>query len=55
MVFWCSKKQISMSLSTTEVVHITLSVGVHKAVWLHRPLKKLFDHDMDYIIITRVV
>ena len=44
-----------MTLSTTEAEYIALSVAVCKEVWLRKPLTDLFDHEMDSIIITRVV
>jgi hypothetical protein len=47
MVFWCSRKQSSVALSTTEVEYIALSVEVREAVWLHKLLTDLFDHEMD--------
>jgi hypothetical protein len=36
-----------VALSITEVEYIALSVVVHKAVWLHKLLTDLFDHEMD--------
>jgi hypothetical protein len=47
MVSWCSRKQISVALSTTEAEYISLSVTVHEAVWIHKFLTDLFDHEMD--------
>jgi hypothetical protein len=47
MVSWCSRKQISVALSTTEAEYIALSVAVREAVWLHKILTDLFDHEMD--------
>jgi hypothetical protein len=52
MVSWCSMKQSSMELSVEEYItleeeYITLSVEVHEAVWLHKILTDLFDHEMD--------
>jgi hypothetical protein len=47
MVFWCSRKQSSVALSTTEVEYIALSVEVREAVWLQKLLTDLFDHEMD--------
>jgi hypothetical protein len=40
-----------MALSTTEVEYIALSVAVHEAMWLHKLLTNLFDHEMDPTII----
>jgi hypothetical protein len=44
-----------VALSTAEAEYIALSVAVREAVWLRKPLTDLFDHEMDSIIITRVV
>jgi hypothetical protein len=51
MVSWCSRKQISVALSTTEVEYIELSVPVCEAVWLRKLLIDLFDNEMDPTII----
>jgi hypothetical protein len=51
MVSWCSRKQSSVALSTAEVEYIALSMAVREAVWLHKLLTYLFDHDMDPTII----
>jgi hypothetical protein len=51
MVSWCSKKQSYVALSTAEAEYIALSVAVRKAVWLHKLLIDLFDHEMDPTII----
>jgi hypothetical protein len=40
-----------VTLSTTEAECIALSVAVHEAVWLHKILTDLFDHEMDPTII----
>ena len=47
MVSWCSRKQISLDLSTTEAKYIALSVAVREAVWLCKILIDLFDHELD--------
>jgi hypothetical protein len=53
MVFWCSRKQNSVALSTVEVEYIALSVAVREAVWLRKLLADLFRHVMDSIVILR--
>jgi hypothetical protein len=40
-----------LALTTTEEEYIALSVVVFRAVWLHKLLTYLFDHEMDPIII----
>jgi hypothetical protein len=47
MVSWCSRKQSSVALRTVEAEYIALSVAVREAVWLHKILIDLFDHEMD--------
>jgi hypothetical protein len=47
MVSWCSRKQISLALSTAEAEYIAPSVAVHEAVWLRKLLIDLFDYEMD--------
>jgi hypothetical protein len=47
MISWCSRKQSSVALSTTEPEYIAFSVAVCEAMWL---LIDLFDHEMDPII-----
>jgi hypothetical protein len=42
MVSWCSKKQSSVALSTTEAKYIALSVAFREAVWLRKLLTDLF-------------
>jgi hypothetical protein len=51
MVSWCSRKQISVALSTPEAEYIALSMTVHEAVWLHKILADLFEHVLDSTII----
>jgi hypothetical protein len=51
MFSWCSRKQSSVALSTIEQEYVSLSVEVHEAVWLHKLLTDLFDHEMDPTII----
>jgi hypothetical protein len=46
MVSWCSRKQSSVALSTTEEDYIALSVAVHEVVWLRKLLKDFFNHEM---------
>jgi hypothetical protein len=40
-----------MALSTAKADYISLSVAVREAVWLHKLLTYLFNHDMDPTII----
>ena len=47
VISWCSRKQSSVALSTTEVEYITLCVAVCEAVWLSELLADLFGHEMD--------
>jgi hypothetical protein len=47
MVSWCSRKHSSLALSTAEAEYIALSVTVQEAVWIHKILTDLFDHEMD--------
>jgi hypothetical protein len=51
MVSWCSKKQSSVALSTTEAEYIALSVVACEVAWLCKLLTDLFDHEMDSTII----
>jgi hypothetical protein len=51
MVFWCSRKPNFVALSTTEAEYIALCVAVYEAVWIHKLLADLFEHDMDSTII----
>jgi hypothetical protein len=51
MVSWCSRKQSSVALSTTEAEYIALCVAVREAVWLRKLLAALFGHEMDSTII----
>jgi hypothetical protein len=51
MVSWCNRKHRFVALSTAEAEYIALSVVVREAVWLHKLLKYLFDHEMDLTII----
>jgi hypothetical protein len=51
MVSWCSRKQISVTLSTAKAEYIALSMAVFEAVWLRKILTGLFDHEMDLTII----
>jgi hypothetical protein len=46
-VSWCSRKQSSVALSTTDAEYIALSVEVHEVVWLRKLLTDLFDHEMN--------
>jgi hypothetical protein len=51
MVSWCSRKQTSVALSTTEAEYIALSMSVREAVWLHKLLADLSEHVLDSTII----
>jgi hypothetical protein len=55
MVSWYNRKQSFVALSTAEAEYIALSVAVCEAMWLRKPLTYLLDHEMDSMIITRVV
>jgi hypothetical protein len=51
MVSWCSRKQTSVALSTTEAEYIALSMTVREAVWLHKLLADLSEHVLDSTVI----
>jgi hypothetical protein len=36
-----------VALSTADTDYIALNVAVHEAVWLHKLIIDLFDHEMD--------
>lgn len=41
IVFWCSKKQQTVSTSITKVEHIALGHAARESVWIQRFLNKL--------------
>lgn len=41
IVFWCSKKQHTVSTFTTEVKYIALRYAVYKSLWIKRFLNEL--------------
>jgi hypothetical protein len=47
MVYWCSREENFVALSTAEAKYIALSVAIRKAVWLRKLLTNLFDHEID--------
>jgi len=51
MVSWCSRKQTSVVLSTTEAEYIALSVAFREVVWLCKLLADLFGHVLDSTVI----
>jgi hypothetical protein len=42
MVFWCSRKQTSVDLSTAEAEYIAVCMAVREVVWLRKLLVGLF-------------
>jgi hypothetical protein len=51
MVSWCSRKQTSVALSTTEAKYIAVCMAVHEAVWLQKLLAGLFGQMLDPTVI----
>jgi hypothetical protein len=51
MTLWKSKKQSSISLSTTEVEYIAACSTSCESIWLQKLLKGLFDLEMDSTMI----
>ena len=47
VISWISRKQTSVSLSTTEVEYIVSCLSCSEALWLHKILTGLFDTEMD--------
>ena len=47
VIAWCSRKQTSVVLSTTEAEYIAACSASSEAVWLRKMLSRLFDLEMD--------
>ena len=47
MIFWFSRKQTSIALSTTEAKYIAACSACSEAVWIRKMLSVLFDAKMD--------
>jgi hypothetical protein len=48
---WASMKQKFVALSTAEAEYIAACDACTKAMWLHKPVSRLFDHVMDSSVI----
>lgn len=48
MISWCSKKQCSVSLSSTESEYISMSMAAGEACWLINIIKDLFQNENMY-------
>ena len=42
-VSWKSKKQSSVSLSTSEAEYVALSLAIQEGKWMHRLLREILD------------
>ena len=51
MVSWSSRKQGSVSLSTTEAEYVSASDAYREAVWLWKLLSNLFDTSLEPVVI----
>ena len=51
MISWFSKKQSTVSLSTTEVEYIVACSTSYEAIWLRKLMSGLFDLELDTTMI----
>ena len=47
MTFWCSRKQKSMALSSTEAEYMAASIDLSEAIWLRKLLVNLLKDKME--------
>lgn len=51
LVLWCSRKQASVSLSSTEAEYVSISMAASDAIWL---IKLLSDFDIEIVFPTHI-
>ena len=51
MISWFSKKLSSVSLSMTEVEYIVAFSTSFEVIWLRKMMSRIFDMDLDTIVI----